>query len=273
MPELLVNEQKCTRCGKCIKTCPVNIIQASEGGLPGYVPGGAQRCLVCGHCESVCQDAAIRVEDPRLEAITHPDSISKISPELLGSYLRMRRSIRDYRVTPVDPAIIEQLLDIVRYAPSASNIQDVHWLVIHDTLEVRRLTGLVVDWMRSVVAVGSTITSYFNFEEIIRDWENGKDTICRGAPHLVVAHAHKDAPMARIDGIIALSHLDIVAPAFGLGTCWAGFFQTAVTYWEPLRIALGLPPDHISIYALMLGYPAVHHLRPPRRNRASISWR
>ena len=47
----------------------------------------------------------------------------------------------------------------------------------------------------------------------------------------------------------------------------------ALSRWEPLRTALDLPVDHVSIYAMMLGYPAFHYQRPPRRNPVTITWR
>ncbi len=37
------------------------------------------------------------------------------------------------------------------------------------------------------------------------------------------AHIPEGNPMASVDAIIALTHFDIAAPAFGIGTCWAGF--------------------------------------------------
>jgi len=39
-----------------------------------------------------------------------------------------------------------------------------------------------------------------------------KDPICRGAPHLVIAHGRKDNPAGFTDAVIALTHLDLAAP-------------------------------------------------------------
>jgi nitroreductase len=37
-----------------------------------------------------------------------------------------------------------------------------------------------------------------------------------------------------VDAIMALTHTDIAAPAFGVGMCWAGFLAIADQTWEPL---------------------------------------
>jgi nitroreductase/NAD-dependent dihydropyrimidine dehydrogenase PreA subunit len=273
MPELFVNPKTCTRCGMCRTVCPVGVIRLSGSNPPRYAGDGVKRCLVCGHCQAVCPTGAITVEDPRLDPATYEPVVAEIKPELLGMYLRMRRSVRSYREVAVDRDTIERVMDIVRYAPSSSNSQAVCWLIVHDTREVRHLTGMAVDWMRAMVASGEPLNAYFNLKGIIRAWDQGDDLVCRMAPHLVVAYAHRDTIAARTDAIIALSHLEIAAPAFGLGTCWAGFFQLAASQWEPLLAALDLPMDHVPIYAMMLGYPQLHYLRPPQRNPVKITWR
>lgn len=147
------------------------------------------------------------------------------------------------------------------------------WLLIHDTGEVRRLTGIAIDWLRHLATSDSPQNAAYNFQELVKAWESGYDPICRKAPHLIVTYGHKESQFTGNDAIIALSYLDAAAPAFGLGTCWAGFFQAALTNWEPLRDALNLPADHVSVYAMMLGYPAVQYQRIPKRNPLPLVWK
>jgi len=273
MPNLNINNRRCTRCGLCATACPLGIIRLPEGEQPRYVADGATRCILCGHCVAVCPDNALEIEDAHLDPAVYEAGGAEIAPERLAAYLRMRRSVRNYRDAPVDHGTIERLLDIVRYAPTSGNSQSIRWLVVHNTDEVRRLTGLAVDWMRTVMVSDAPFNAYFNFEGIVRSWDKGNDPVCRKAPHLVVAYAHKGSLVAETDAVIALSHLEIIAPSFGLGTCWAGFFQLAASQWEPLRTALDLPVDHLPIHAMMLGYPLLRYQRPPKRNPATITWR
>jgi len=79
---------------------------------------------------------------------------------------------------------------------------------------------------------------------LIAAWDRGVDAICWKAPHLLVVHIpenHVIAPVGPTDGIIALTHFDILAPAFGIGTCWPGFLTMAVGSWKTLQEALALP--------------------------------
>jgi len=273
MPSLHLNADACTKCGICIANCPIRIIAPDENGLPALVSGGEARCMACGHCESLCPTNAVSVADERLSDQRCPFQEVSLAPEKLGAYLRSRRSIRSYREAPVDKKVLEGLFDVVRYAPTARNTQTVRWLLIHDTKELKRLTGIAIDWMRHVAATDAQMNAAYDFGGLVAAWENGYDPICRKAPHLAVAYGPEDSHFTGNDAIIALSYLDAAAPAFGLGTCWAGLFQAALTNWEPLRKALDLPAGCVSIYAMMLGYPEAKYHRIPKRNPLSLTWR
>lgn len=213
------------------------------------------------------------VDDPSL--VAQPSTLEdwSIEPDRLGSYLRMRRSIRRYLVNPVERATVEQLMNVVRYAPTGRNRQDVDWLMIHDTREVRRLTALAIDWMRETASSGNPLAARYNLAGMVQAWEDNRDHICHNAPHLAIAHANEENPVARTNALIALGHLDIIAPSFGLGTCWGGIFMQAVNNWEPLQKALGLPSGQSAVHCLMFGYPATIYQRPAKRKPATIAWR
>ena len=254
---MIVNSLSCSHCGLCAETCPWGLIDVPKDGVPHLAKAAAKLCLLCGHCEAVCPTGSLQLEDPRLAPTVSQPHPAVIEAARLGAYLRMRRSIRRYREEPVERSTIEQIMDIVRYAPTGRNRQDVQWLMIHDTREVRRLTALAVDWMRETGNSGNPLAARYNLPGMVKAWEEGRDTICMNAPHLVIAYVNEENPVARTNAVIALTHLDIAAPAFGLGACWGGIFMQAVNNWEPLRTALDLPSGHVPAHCLMLGYPAV----------------
>lgn len=273
MLELSVNEQECTGCGLCASTCPWGLIEVPKDGLPYLAKAAAKLCILCGHCQAVCPTGSLRLDDPRLSQTVSLPQSPDIKTKRLAAYLKMRRSIRRYREEPVERDTIEQIMDIVRYAPTGRNRQDVQWVMIHDTREVRRLTAMAIDWMRETEISGNPLAARYNLSGMVKAWEEGRDYVCLNAPHLVIAHVGGESPIAMTNAVIALTHLDIVAPSFGLGACWGGIFMQAVHHWEPLRAALDLPPGHAAAHCLMLGYPAIRYQRPPQRNPVSIVWR
>ena len=71
---------------------------------------------------------------------------------------------------------------------------------------------------------------------------------------------------------LALSYFELCAPALGLGSCWGGYFYSAVNAYPPLYEGLGLPPDHKAFGAVMVGYPKLRYQRLPLRKQPRITW-
>ena len=268
MDVFAVDQEKCTRCGACVDECPTRIIEVrTPRSVPTLVQGGENSCIDCGHCVAVCPEAAL---SHRLMAVTDCPPMRQDwapAPELIEHYMRARRSIRAYEERPVDRGVLAKLIDIARFAPTGSNRQPVRWLVIHDSEEVQQVAGQVIDWMRHITESNPSATFA---GRIVTAWDSGVDYICRGAPHLIIAHASEDG--SSTDCAIALTYLELAAPAFGLGTCWAGFVNAAANSWPALQESLGLPEGNASYGGLLIGYPRYQYHRLPHRNKAEIIW-
>ena len=264
---------KCIRCGACGELCPADIITFDKDGYPVVLKENAENCIFCGHCEAVCPKGAAGVTAPRLQAALSPGKKPKISAEQMGDYIRFRRSTRAYLQKPVPKKTLEELLDIARYAPTAMNAQPVRWIVVHDTEKVRSLVKTVIGWMRSAAEKSVPIAAALGFAGLVQDYESGNDAICRNAPHLVVTHAHKDNSLAAGDSAIALATFDLAAPAFGLGTCWAGFFRIAAANSPEVKKELGIPEDNVCTGAMMAGFPKYKFQRAPKRDKPEVVWK
>jgi nitroreductase/NAD-dependent dihydropyrimidine dehydrogenase PreA subunit len=272
METILVNQDLCTRCGICSIVCPTTIIDpADEKTFPRVVDGKAGMCIQCGHCEVFCPSQALLLNVRLNEKESLPDSDGTISPGEIAFYLKRRRSVRHFTRDPVPKDKILEILDIARYAASGGNGQPVQWLVIHDTKKVEKIAGLTIEWMKSLLNTAHPMSGYVPM--FISAYEQGRDVVCRGAPHILIAHIPQGNPMASVDAIIALTHVDIAAPAFGIGTCWAGFVAGAAMSYEPLQKELDIPKGRKSAYAMMFGYPQYKVYGIPGRNPVTVAWR
>jgi nitroreductase/NAD-dependent dihydropyrimidine dehydrogenase PreA subunit len=273
MPLFVVDPERCKRDGVCVAECPTRIIELTPGdGIP-HVPVEAEEfCRNCGHCVAVCLHGAASITSMA------PEQLPRVRPDwLLGReqvthFLRARRSIRTYMPRPVEREVLAGLLDVARFAPSASNRQAVRWFVIYGAAEVRRLAGLTVDWMRAGLP-SQPPAAQRNARRFVEGWDSGIDMVCRGAPHLVIACAPADYPWATVDSAIALTYLELAAPSFALGACWAGILTNAARQWRPLQDALTLPDGQVFCGAMMIGYPRYRYTRLPLRNAAQVTWR
>jgi len=268
---ITINETLCSNCSACVDVCPIGLICPADT-FPIMPVENEKRCLFCGHCESVCPEGALKHSYPEITSESMHSGKSSILPEDLGLYMRNRRSIRNFLEKPVDKKILIEIMDIVRYAPSGMNRQSVNWTIIHNTEKVKQLTELTIEWMKKMVQTENSLKAVIPFNMLIEDYNNGRDSLCRNAPHLFITHTLKNYSIGSIDAVIAITHLDILLPAFGIGGCWAGYFNLALRFCPELFIAAGLPDDQVTHGVLLAGYPKYEYHKIPKRNKPVINW-
>ena len=274
MSLITIDQEKCNQDGICVAECPARIIQLdSKEDYPTPTSDFKDACLKCGHCVTVCPTGALSLDWLSPEDCKPIKQELFVTPEQAEQFLTGRRSIRAFKEKTVPRTILERLLEIACSAPSAKNQQPWHWIVVREPAKVRRLAGMVIDWMRAVIRDNPKEAEARGFIRAVASWDEGYERICRGAPHIIVAHADKNWGFGAEDCALALSLLDLFATSIGLGACWGGYFYKAVNGHPPLFSALGLPNDHLAFGAIMVGYPKFKYQRIPIRNRPRVTWK
>jgi nitroreductase/NAD-dependent dihydropyrimidine dehydrogenase PreA subunit len=274
MSLITVDPQKCNRDEFCVKACPTRVIRmASPDDVPEPTADFEEYCLACGHCVAVCPAEAFSLNwlDPEKCLPLRKENV--LTSEQAEQFLRTRRSIRNFKDKPVERQKLEKLLEIACFAPSAKNNQPWHWTVIENQIEVRRLAGMVIDWMRSVIEQYPAKAEQSGFIRVVSAWDAGEERICRGAPHVIVVHGDKDYAFGSEDCALALSYFELFAPTLGLGSCWGGYFYSAANTYPPLFEALNMPAGHRAFGAVMVGYPKLKYQRSPLRKEPQVNWK
>ena len=271
MSRIIIDEKKCTKCYTCAAVCVIGIIdKQTDSGFPSIPEEKADYCLKCGHCESFCAEKALTLDFLIEEKINASFSDSRIEPQNLALYIKGRRSVRHFTSNTVDRETIAKVIDIARYAASGGNGQPVKWMVICDPAIVARIAGLTIDWMRTIQNTSHPLAPYVPV--IISAWDNGSDLICHNAPHLLLAHIPDEPIDDPTEAIIALTHFDIAAPSFCIGTCWAGFVKMALDNYKPMQELLSIPEGRKAACPMLFGYSTYKITSIPRRNPVDITW-
>ena len=211
-------------------------------------------CIRCGRCIAVCPKAALTLEHiaPSSLPLVEDAPLSDLQRDML---FKTRRSTRAYKDEPVDRNVLLKALEEARYAPTASNCEEVAWLLVEGRDRLHDLASRVADWMSTLTGKYSHVASAFRA---------GQDPILRGAPSLILAHGDANMPWNALDCAAAVSYLELALHSYGIGTCWSGFVIAAAS--NGVDLGIPLPEGRKICGGLMIGYPAVQYARvPPRK--------
>ena len=143
----------------------------------------------------------------------------------LVDVLLSRRSVRRYEKKTVPADVVKTILEAGRQAPSASNVQPWHFIVLTDDaikeqLSHGRWNTFIKDSAFTIVGCGYIGNDYG------RKW-------------------------SIVDTTIALQNMVIAAWALGIGSCWIGDFKE-----EDVKELLSIPEDQRVVALISFGYPA-----------------
>lgn len=169
-------------------------------------------------------------------------------------------------------ALIERALDSARFAPSGLNQQPVAWTVIEGRDRVHALGRAVRDFSADLLAKNHPVAQRLDFGRFIAEWDNGQDTILRDAPVVVIAHTPAGDPMGPGSAGIAMTYFQLAATALGLGTCWAGYAQIALSFSPAVAQLAGIPDGRQSQAVTMLGYAKYAYVAIPPREPLQVTW-
>ena len=274
MAFLTIDETKCKQDGICAAECPRRIItQEDDASFPQVAEADEAYCMVCGHCVAVCPHGALSVTGVNIEDCPEIERDLVLSWDHTGQFLRSRRSIRLFKDKAVDREILVQLIEMARYAPTASNAQNLQWTVIEGRDKLEPLSQETINWMERIIEAQPDSTAADYFRPVVARWSTGYDGILRTAQTLIVPSAPKENANGLVDLSIALAYLELAAPRLGVGTCWAGLLRGAMLATPKLVESMGLPEGHTWFYPMMIGYPKFKYYRLPERKTPVIHWK
>lgn len=277
-------EDKCTECLLCVRECVMGVWRDVNG--KSQVAGDIDLCNRCSHCIAICPSDAIIHDGLRKEEITAVNR-KNLDPDVCRNIILSRRSVRTFRRQPVPREVIEQIIDVARYAPTASNSQEVGYIVVTDQKIIgataKNIFGLASRLYKLtqegigrlfVNITGLSQNRYIRAMKYAQEEnvKSGRDFILHDAPVLILIHAPKGKPFACDNCNIAATTIINYAHALGLGTCFIGFMNKALQFSSTLRKRLGVPGDRMVYASLVLGYPAYRFPNTASRKKPEVTW-
>lgn len=169
--------------------------------------------------------------------------------------IKIRRSIRKYLDKPVENEKIIELLESARLAPSGSNTQPWHFIVVKSESMRKKLAGASHNqkWMMSAPVFIVCVA----------------DINCRieESTHMYLDENSAEEEVKQIirDTSIAIEHIALQASNLNLGTCWVAWFTQ-----NDIRPILNIPSDKYVISILTVGYADEEPKPRPRKKLEEI---
>lgn len=246
-----VDENKCVHCGLCVEDCTAKIIKMNSESIPIILQEDEGKCIKCQHCLAICPAGAISIFNKS------PDNSSLCNnfpeSEKLLNLIQSRRSFRKYKHENLQEETMQKLKDMLKFSPTGCNFHKLQFSIIDDVEVMDRFRNRTNNKIKKILLNTPNCSISSKFAKYKNAFLNGKDTIFREAPHMIVVSAPINAPCGHEDGIIALSYFELFAQSLGVGTLWCGFAQICLKVFPDLCKFLEIPDGYKPIYVMLFG--------------------
>ena len=267
-----VNKEKCIGCGQCVKDCPASAISLNEN----KAEINNTTCFKCGHCIAICPVEAVSTDDYNMEEVIPYDKAKfTVDAENLLNFIKFRRSTRRFKNQKVEKEKIEKIIDAGRFTQTSTNMQDVSYTIVKDSIpELRRMTlgtlNAMADKMLGSEETPKHLLKYAHmwkrmYESFVEN-PDGPDQLFFKAPLLIIVKAQNET-----DRGLASAKMELMIDALGLGTYFSGFFERAASMNPKIGEMIGLKEGEKIISCMVVGYPRVEYKRTVPRKPARVT--
>ena len=284
-----VDTDKCIGCGQCVKVCPALVFELQD--KKSKVMYG-ERCFACGHCWAVCPEEAVIQEEITTATSLNLSPGPAVSADVLQLLIRERRSTRLFNDKPVSKEQLLKIIEAGRYSPTASNRQDVNYIVISNQQKVSELRFLVESFMEKTFKLmqNRAIALFYRMKfgrpavDMLRyyamAYQFSKNSEEKNAyfplpfgSAVIITHAQSFDTLAPFNCSVALYNCSLMSHCLGLGSCFMGFVQIGANMDKKTKHWLDIPEKNQSYGAMVVGHPDVKYLRLVERRKPDIKWR
>lgn len=284
MELLEISTGKCIRCGKCVKICPSKIFVQEKAGEKVEVRH-PENCIVCGHCVAVCPTDAVEHADFPGEKVHDFEYKDYPTPAQMMLLCRARRSNRAFSDRKVPEELLQQILEAAHLAPTASNLQEVGFMVVTDPEKMKLMTEftlgvfgkilkkiknpllkpLIKMVMPEALAYGPV------FSRLLQEYAQGNDLVLRKAAAVILIYTPRSSRFGSQDANLAYQNGSLMAECLGVSQFYTGFVCSAIQQEGEGGLEKILGIDGRIHAGMAIGMPAFRYEKYIDRKEIKVS--
>ncbi len=284
-----INLKECIKCKACVEACPARLFYM-DNDLLHLTNNFVEFCIECGHCVAICP-----VEIISLKNYEELPELKELSEENLPSYEQLynlvlsRRSIRQFKDTPIPQELYEKILGIARYSPTGSNSENIFYTILKDKSVVSKISKEITKQVSTFVKLADNekgreilkhnlkpreyeamMENFPKMQGILEIIKQGIDFWCWNT-ELIIIHGERKIGGIPENAALAAAHIMLASKTLDLATCSLGYLTYFSNENKKIRKLLKIPEEHKVGYSLSIGFPKVKYKRIPSRKPLDVS--
>jgi nitroreductase/NAD-dependent dihydropyrimidine dehydrogenase PreA subunit len=273
---ITINSERCSGCGLCVKNCHEACITLVDGAILI----DRVLCDACAQCIALCPPQALSwdgVAPGKFDRALLP------APEQLLELFKERHSIRTFKKTRIDPALLEEIATTGVYAPTHNQV--FRAVIVDDPALIAQLNDTLLSIVRRMYRLifqNPLISGLANLvgqgDELRKARPKIEKALNRGSSFsstptaFIFVVGHKNAPLAEASAQYALANMMYYAQIRGVGACLWGNAPIFLDKDKSVRRRLGIA-NHERIYgSLYMGYPGIKFSNKVSGKALPIQW-
>lgn len=269
-----INRESCTRCGKCVRVCPSDVLNSDNEGYA--MVKNLEMCIVCGHCAAVCESNSVEHSEFPTSTIHAIDYSLYPTAEQLDLLLKARRSNRALTKKAVPQKLLDKIVEAAYRAPTASNAQGLGYAIITEPEKIMAIRNFTMDVFSGILKmVGNPFVrpivkmispDVLKYEKAFKRMqqehakEGGRDGILRGATAVILIYASAKSRFGAEDANLAYQNGSLMAEVLGVSQIYTGFVLNATRQKKgQLENILGIPKGCRIFAGMALGMAAFRY--------------
>lgn len=167
--------------------------------------------------------------------------------------IKARRSVREFTGEPVSHELLEEIIDVARFAPSWKNTQISRYVALEGDVKAKVATECVGEWNANIINKAPML--------IVQTFVKNRSGFERDGSFTT----SKEDRWQNFDAGIAAEAFCLAAYEKGLGTVILGMFDE-----NKVAAALSLPEELGVASLIVIGHPAVSPEAPKRKEVSDL---